>query len=65
MIVQRQAHSLPVFPIDVLGRDAVHFHRDAIFYRTNQFAQIATHAFFLVDRVIVVRHAAFDVDRLV
>jgi hypothetical protein len=38
MIIQRQAAALKLDPVQILWRDSMLFHRDAMIYRTNQLA---------------------------
>ena len=57
MIVQRKAPLLDLLPIEIFGPLPVLYHGDAAIDGTDQLAEIATHAFFLLYRIRVIRIA--------
>lgn len=65
VIVEGEAAALKFFPVEVFGSVAVFDHGDAIGDGADQLAEVATHAFFFLDRVRVIGMALAEVDGLV
>ena len=65
MVIQRHAHLLPIFPVDVFGGYAVLFHGDAIGDGAHELAEVAAYAFLFFNGVGVVGLAISKGDGLV
>ena len=64
MVVERQTSFLPLNPVDVLRCYTVFFHGNAIIYRANELAEIATYTFFINNGISVIWISLFNFDGL-
>src|SRR5262245_28124580 len=64
VVVKWQPPFLKLYPVQILRRQTMLFHRNAIINRANQLAEIAADTFIYFYSVSVVRFAIFKIDRL-